>query len=281
MQPLTREPLLPCSFIVGGLALVGGAAAYYLTLDDPKHEAAKDLSKLKRGAEREIHDLRSGGARSTSEPLGPNEADRASREATRLADNVRYGAEQAKDSLKDGAHSVANAGRDAVDEVKHWGDKLAGDAKSTADRARNAADRATTPSLTDRVRNAADRATPSSSPAGHGFTDEVHRWGDALRSGPSERQAWKPTLDELKRYGQSLKGPDREFGFEQLEKTFNSNGINTSVGGNPYLDWVGPGRSLRRGTMERKLRDLEYEVRPEPSFRARSGLLLSTTFSRG
>lgn len=210
-----------------------------MTLDDPKHEAAADFSKLKNAAEREAHDLRSGGARSTSEPLGPNVADPASREAARAADNARYGAERATDAVRDGAHKVADKGRDAIDEVKSWGDKLAGDARS-----------------------AADRATTT---RGHEFSDEVHRWGDALRSGPSERQAWKPTLDELKRFGESLRGPDREYGLEQVEKAFKSNGVDVgsvTSSSNPYLAWVGPGHSLRRGAVERKLRDFEYEVRP-------------------
>ncbi|BGP46352.1 hypothetical protein JCM10450v2_002194 [Rhodotorula kratochvilovae] len=224
-------------FIVGAIALVAGSGAYYLTLDDPKKEVAHDLSALKKGAEHEVDAFRAGGARSTSEQLGPT-AGAGAREAARYADNLRspdqrYGAEQVKDALHRDAHAAENAGRGVADEVKQWGNKLAGDARAATDRAER---------------------------AGHGFKDEVHRWGDALSSGPRERDAWKPTLDELKRYRDLLRGPDREYGYEQVEKALKGNGVDvTTVGRNPYLDWVGPGHHLRRGTVERKLRDLERE----------------------
>ncbi|GAA6054191.1 hypothetical protein JCM3770_002825 [Rhodotorula araucariae] len=239
-QPPKRSNRL-CSFIVGAIALAAGSAGYYLTLEDPKKEAAHDLSALKQGAQHEIDAFRAGGARSTSEPLGPTASHTgagARAEAARYADSLRspdnrYGAEQVKDALHRDARAAESTGRGVVDEVKQWGNQLAGDARAATDRAER---------------------------AGHGFTDEVHRWGDALRSGPSERVAWKPTLDELKRYRDLLRGPDREYGYEQVEHALKGNGVDVAtIGRNPYLDWVGPGHHLRRGTVERKLRDLERE----------------------
>ncbi|GAA5999442.1 uncharacterized protein JCM10292_001294 [Rhodotorula paludigena] len=220
-------------FIVGALALVGGSAAYYMSLDDPKKEAAADLKHLGQGAKHELEAFRPGSARSDAALAGPT-AGAGTREAERFVDKLRspddkYGAEQVKDSLSGQSYngsgvSLNKPGRGVGDEVRRWGDALSSDEKG----------------------------------AWAGARDEVHRWGDALRSGPSEKKAWKPTLDEIKRYRDMLKSPDREYGYEQVERAFHGNGLDvTTVGSNPWFDCMGPGRAIRRGTVERKLRDLE------------------------
>ncbi|GAA6034274.1 hypothetical protein JCM8097_003819 [Rhodosporidiobolus ruineniae] len=236
--------------IVGALALVGGSAAYYLTQEDHPAEAAKDdLHKLEAGANHEIDKFRTG-ARSTSEPLGPQPGAGA-REAERYADSLRspdnrYGAEQVKDALKSDARGVER-------EAHAWGSALKSDEKAAWKGAKDEV---------SRWGDALHDSAAQEKAAFAGVRDEVHRWGDALSSGPRERDAWRPAIDEVRRYRDLLRG--REAGaVEHVENWFRQHGVashNVVEGGNPWLDWIGGGKGVRRRAAEQKISNLERDT---------------------
>ncbi|GAA5976072.1 hypothetical protein JCM11641_003274 [Rhodosporidiobolus odoratus] len=219
--------------IVGAVALVGGAAAYYLTQEsDPAGAVKEDLHKLEAGAKHEIDHLRTG-ARSSSAPLGPT-AGAGAREVERGVDALRspdnrYGAEQLKDALSTDAGGIKK-------EASRWGNAL----ETSAQKEKNAF---------------------------AGVKDEVKAWGSALTSGPSERQAFKPALEEVRRYRDILKGRG-DYGVEEVEAYLHGAGLpshNVTQGGNVWLDWIGGGRAVRRSSARQKLDQLERDAKSATS----------------
>ncbi|BGP14183.1 hypothetical protein JCM10213v2_002123 [Rhodosporidiobolus nylandii] len=213
--------------IVGTLALVGGAATYYLTQEsDPAAAAKSDLHRLEAGAKHEVDALRSG-ARSDSAALGPQPGSGAREvergvDALRSPDN-RYGAEQLRNAVSSDASGFKK-------EVSRWGDALE-------------------PSASQEKR------------AFSGVTDEVKAWGGALTSGPNEGKAWKPALEEVKRYRDMLKGKG-DYGVAEVERYLHGAGLpshNVTEGGNVWLDWIGGGGRIRKNAAARRLDQLEKE----------------------
>ncbi|BGO89891.1 hypothetical protein JCM10020v2_001525 [Rhodotorula toruloides] len=215
------------------LVLVGaGSAAYYMTQEDkPKEAFAHDVKALQQGAKHELDTLRHEGARSTSEPLGPTSPD-AAREAHSFADKLRspddrFGAKQVKDSLRSGEREASSFGHEVKDEVRRFGNKLSSEGESVFGDAKREASR---------------------------FGSAVHNEAHA------HAHSWKPSLDELKRYRDMLRSPDDKYGYDQVVDAFRGKGVDvTTVGRNPWFDWMGPGHSIRRASVVRKIDDLERE----------------------
>ncbi|BGP23083.1 hypothetical protein Rt10032_c16g5773 [Rhodotorula toruloides] len=213
------------------LVLVGaGSAAYYLTpADKPKEAFAHDVKALEQGAKHELDTLRHQGARATSEPLGPTSAD-AAREAHSFADKLRspddrYGAQQVKDSLRRGEEEASSFGQEVKDEVRRFGNKLSSEGESVFGDAKR----------------------------------EASRFGSPLHN-EAHAHPWKPSLDELKRYRDMLRSPDDKYGYDQVVDAFRGKGVDvTTVGRNPWFDWMGAGHSIRRASVVRKIDDLERE----------------------
>ncbi|GAA6012477.1 hypothetical protein JCM10207_007103 [Rhodosporidiobolus poonsookiae] len=234
--------------IVGSLALVAGAATYYLTLEDPSAAAKSDLHKLEAGAQHELSAFRKDGARSTSEPLGPTPG-AGTREAERYAASLRspdgrYGAEQVKDA------AARHDGHGVKDEVKAWGEALKSDERAAWKGAEREA---------SRWGDALSTTAKKEERAFQGVIDETKAWGRALRAGPDERDAWAPAIDEVRRYRDLLRG--REHGsVEHVERYLGGLGLpshNVTEGGNVWLDWIGGGKGVRRRAAEQKLDHLE------------------------
>ncbi|GAA5910364.1 hypothetical protein JCM6882_003262 [Rhodosporidiobolus microsporus] len=255
--------------IVGVGALVAGGATYYMTQTaDPAQAVKDDFHRLEAGAKHEVDALRTG-ARSSSDPLGPQPG-AGTREAERYADKLRspddrYGAEQLKDSLERDAGGVKR-------EVKAWGDALKSDEKKAWSEARGEArawgdalksdEKAAWKGFRDETKAYGDMLRSDEKKAWKPFRDEVHAWLDALSSGPNAKEAFSEFSNEIAAYRNKLRSRDGEYGVEQVEAYLHGRGLPSHTvvpGGNPYLDWIGGGKSVRRTSAERKLNQLEDE----------------------
>ncbi|GAA5966994.1 hypothetical protein JCM8115_003486 [Rhodotorula mucilaginosa] len=206
--------------LVGIAALAAGGAYYYLTqTSDGSVHIKSNAEKLEDRAEDKFDALKSRAADAV-EP--------AKREAGAFIDKLKspddkFGAEQVKDASTPSRSPFAGLNPS----TSTLGDKLEREARDAA----------------------------------HDVRDEARSWGDALRSGPPERKAWKPTIDEIKRYRDMLRSPDRKFGYDQVVEAFRGHGIETAttMGRNPWFDWMGPGHDLHFRSVERKLDRWEAE----------------------
>ncbi|GAA5992415.1 hypothetical protein JCM10908_000806 [Rhodotorula pacifica] len=227
--------------LVGVAALAAGGAYYYLTQtsDGSVHiksnaekledRAAAKFDALKDRAEDKFDSLKHDAAKAASK-VDSRVVDPAKREAGSFLDKLKspddkFGAEQVKDAATPSRSPFA-----VLDPNNSTlGEKVERKARDAAYDAR----------------------------------DEARSWGDALRSGPSERKAWKPSIDEIKRYRDLLRSPDRKFGYEQVAKSFKDNGVDVTTGAtlgrNPWFDWMGPGHDLHLRSVERKLDQWEAE----------------------
>ncbi|GAA5878223.1 hypothetical protein JCM16303_002691 [Sporobolomyces ruberrimus] len=145
--------------LIALLALVGGAGAYYATMDDPKAAAAHDARKLETGVKNEINDFRSG-ARSSSAPLVDASSSRRELERAKDAaspsrswsDSLGLGSKTAGDEAHHASNKISNAVDDAKDSVKSFGQSIKNEAQSVW------------------------------SGHGEGVKDEIVRWKQALSS---------------------------------------------------------------------------------------------------
>lgn len=224
------------SVLVGVAALAAGGAYYYLTqTSDGSVEIKDNAEKLQDRAENKLGGLKDRAEHELEhlkDRVEQRVVDPAKREAAGFLDKLKspdnkYGAEQVKDAAEPSRSPFAALNPSG----SSLGQKLEREAHDSARDAR----------------------------------DEAHRWGDALRSGPSERQAWKPSLDEIKRYRDLLRSPDRKLGYDQVVQAFEKNGVETASrtgGSNPWFDWLGPGHDLHVRAVEHKLDSWEREVSP-------------------
>ncbi|BGP54142.1 hypothetical protein JCM8202_003144 [Rhodotorula sphaerocarpa] len=219
--------------LVGVAALAAGGAYYYLTqTSDGSVEIKDNAEKLQDRAENKLGGLKDRAEHKLEhlkDRVDQRVVDPAKREAAGFLDKLKspdnkYGAEQVKDAAEPSRSPFAALNPSG----SSLGQKLEREAHDSARDAR----------------------------------DEAHRWGDALRSGPSERQAWKPSLDEIKRYRDLLRSPDRKLGYDQVVQAFEKNGVETASrtgGSNPWFDWLGPGHDLHVRAVEHKLDSWERE----------------------
>ncbi|GAA5859136.1 hypothetical protein JCM1840_003768 [Sporobolomyces johnsonii] len=216
--------------LFAALAFAAGGIGYYLTLDDPQKAASQDLHKLEDATKHEIDAFRTG-ARSSSEPLGPD-ASAARREVARYGDKLqspddRYGYDQLKNNVK--SSEVAG-------EVRKWGDALSNssDERVLAGRAQG---------VVDDVKN------------------EVKRWGTALHS--DEKAAWSGTGEgvkaEYRRWKDALSSPDGKMGVEQVEQFLRTKGYETTELQPRWMDVFGTAPALRKRQAETNLDRLERE----------------------
>lgn len=194
--------------------------------------------------------------------------------------HIKSNAEKLEDRAEDKFDALTSRAADAVEPAKREAGAFIDKLKSPDDKfgAEQVKDAAAHPSrspfagLNPSASTLGDKLEREARDAAHDARDEARSWGDALRSGPPERKAWKPTIDEIKRYRDMLRSPDRKFGYDQVVEAFRGHGIETAttMGRNPWFDWMGPGHDLHFRSVERKLDQWEAEVRGRAC--ARTGL---------
>jgi len=198
---------LECS-LVALLAVLGGAGAYYATMDDPKAAAARDARKLESGIKHEVNDFRQG-ARSSSAPLV--DASSSRRELERAKDNVTpskswsdslgLGGNSASDEASRLGSKAQNAAEDAKDTVKGWGRSL----KHETENAWNG--------------------------HGEGVKDEIVRWKKALSS-PDGKMGVEQVEEYLRSKGHytTTLEPYRLFDFFGTAPSLRKTQVETSLG---------------------------------------------------
>ncbi|GAA5944528.1 Zeo1p [Sporobolomyces koalae] len=119
--------------LIALLVALGGAGAYYATLDDPKAAAANDARKLERGVKNEIDEFRAG-PRTSSAPLVDASASRRELERAKDAatpsrswsDSLGLGSRSTADEA---ASKVQGVVEDVKDTAASWGRSLKGEVK--------------------------------------------------------------------------------------------------------------------------------------------------------
>ncbi|GAA6011638.1 hypothetical protein JCM11491_004715 [Sporobolomyces phaffii] len=171
--------------LIAGLALLGGGAAYYMSMDDPKAAAAHDARKLETGVKNELRDF-SSGARSSSAPLVDASSSRRELERAKDAaspsrswsDSLGLGAKTAGDEAHHASNKISNAVEDAKDSVKSFGQSIRNEAQSVW------------------------------SGHGEGVKDEIVRWKQALSS-PDGKLGAEQVEEYLRTKGVSTTTMDR------------------------------------------------------------------------
>jgi len=194
--------------LVALLAVLGGAGAYYATMDDPKAAAARDARKLESGIKHEVNDFRTG-ARSSSAPLV--DASSSRRELERAKDNVTpskswsdslgLGGNTASDEASRLGSKAQNAAEDAKDTVKGWGRSI----KNETENAWNG--------------------------HGQGVKDEIVRWKQALSS-PDGKMGVEQVEEYLRTKGHytTTLEPYRLFDFFGTAPSLRKTQVETSLG---------------------------------------------------
>jgi hypothetical protein len=240
--PRSFSPLAH-SFIVGGAALVAGAATYYLT-QEPAGTATNDLHRIEAAAKSEFDHLRAG-ARSTSEPLVPGSTLVVGGRGVANLDQpeTRYGASQVGNSLaRDAEHvkqDVSSWASGLKSDAKREGHEIKQEAKAWGERLETKAEKekkAFKP-FTNEIKVRLSSPPLPIPPHTHSLTSSSQAWGEALRSGPNEAVAWKGFTDEIHRARQALRSNDVRV-VEQVEGYLSSKGTVShnlpTVGGNPW-----------------------------------------------